>query len=314
MTSWSVCSTVKEPQAVLDRFVRHHLDMGASYVHLFFDDPDDTVFSHFVNQPGVKAQRCTPAYWDRLNRRRPPFQERRQKLNAALAYQTCQTDWQTHIDADELILPARIQTISQELSSVDPAFETAKTDTIEPLHCPEAVPGQMTFKKSGRNKRHRTLERLYGRFNPMLNHGLMGHCHGKSFLRSGLSGWSHGIHRPTPPQGQNRNAVTLDGARLAHLHCLSRVDWMARVIRKSKDPLYSSGGAFPLIRQIRACHGEAAEKLSDARILGLFFDRVNLFGGKLQRRLERAELVETHAINETAWALEPAQEPARVAA
>jgi len=291
MASWSICSTVKEPQAVLDRFVRHHLDAGAAYVHLFFDDPEDPAFRRFERHDLVVAELCDDKYWSRFGRRRPPQQERRQKLNAARAYQLCQTAWQAHIDADELIVPPSKAGLTKVLARIPNQIETLKMDPMEPLYCPEPEHDGALFKKTGRSTRHRVLARTFGIYLPLLNHGLMGHCHGKSFLRAGLDGWSHGIHRPRPPEGEMRNALLLDTINIAHLHCADRTDWLHRVTRKAKDPQYSAGGALPLVRDIRACHGPEADNLSDARLLGHFYDRVNGYHGKLKRRLDRANLV-----------------------
>lgn len=291
MTSWSICSTVKEPRAVLDRFVRHHLDAGAAYVHLFFDDPDDPSFTHFSQQKQVVAELCDTAYWDKMGRRRPPMQERRQKLNAERAYVQCQSEWQAHVDADELVLPVHGASTAQALACVPRDIETVKMDPIEPLYAPALDTGTTMFKTSGRTTRHRTLARTFGAYLPLLNHGMMGHCHGKSFLRAGLRGWSHGIHRPRPAVGETRNAIVLPGLNLAHMHCAEKADWLHRVTRKARDPLYSAGGALPLVRDIRACHGPKADAISDARLLSHFFDRVNLYDGKLKRRLDRAGLV-----------------------
>ncbi len=291
MASWSICSTVKEPRPVLERFVSHHLSVGADYVHLFFDDPADPSFSHFHRQAGVVAQLCDETYWAQLGRRRPPFQERRQKLNGAFAYMRCQTDWQAHIDADELLLIASDLSISKELACVPDTIETAKAEPIEPLHESRRDPTRTPFKKSGRGLRHRRLARMFGPYLPLLNHAMIGHSHGKSFLRGGLTGWSHGIHRPRPAEGCSRSAMWLEGTKLAHLHCLDREDWLRRVIKKSKDPTYSSGGPLSLLGQLRALLGEAAATQSDVRILDRFFEHVNGYSGRLKDQLDDNEMV-----------------------
>lgn len=294
--SWSVFSQVKEAKPVLNRFVDHHLNMGASYVHLFFDDPDDPSFAHFSNQPGVIAQRCTPEYWADMNRRRPPFVERRQILNGKRAYEQCLTDWQAHLDADELIVGPD-KALGSMLSQIPTGYQTAHLRPIEPMqsHTYSDVP----FRLPVVHLKFRARLHIYGSNLQHFKSGVFGHYQGKSILRTGLIGWGHGIHFPRPPEAVTNVIHRMTDVRVAHMHCENREVWAQRTLNKIRHQQYNmrtGSFSFPL----PCLETETPiDHIPDDTLRGELlshFDSLNVLSTDLQQKLEHYDLLEFHDV------------------
>lgn len=296
--TWSIFSMVREPVHILRRFVDHNLGAGASYVHLFFDDPDDPAIDTFANQPGVIAQRCGDDYWQSMNRRRPPFVERRQLLNGRVAYDRCLTDWQAHFDADELMVIDGAP-LGAQLATVPESYQTAHLGTLEPMIPPEEHEGPTPFRRSVRHLKFRARRRVYGDDLQIFRNGLFGHYQGKSILRAGLEGWGHGIHFPRPPSRETKNAVfKMDNAWIAHMHCENRDLWVNRTLRKMTDGTYNlRTGNYEILRQV-APEAEL-ENPSEQDLLELlsgFYDRVSVLSEDLRARMEALDLLQYHQV------------------
>ena len=287
---------VREDRPVLERFVNHHLALGASYVTLYFDDPDDPWFDHFAAQPGVQAVRCDAAHWDGMGRRRPPYQQRRQLFNADTAYRTCQTDWQAHVDADELILAVEGVSVSDVLAAADRAIPALYIPVIEPLTGEADAQGRRPFRKKTLGLGARRKARLYGDYAPLLRKGMIGHANGKSFLRAGLSGWTHGIHYARPRAKPGDLPVESDDMRLAHLHCESEADWIARELRRTQSAGYSmrAAGGAELLGKLKELDPQGTAGMDDTEVLARFFQAVSVLSDPLADRLKKFGLLEYH--------------------
>ena len=104
MTNWGICTTVKAPAEQVQAFAAYHLALGAAHIWLHFDDPDDPAADSF-NHPQITTQRCTDAYWQATNGKRPDRHQNRQGRNMHRVYKTEALPWIAHIDVDEYILP-----------------------------------------------------------------------------------------------------------------------------------------------------------------------------------------------------------------
>ncbi|MCU9840039.1 glycosyltransferase family 2 protein [Ruegeria sp. WL0004] len=290
---------VCEPVEILRRFVEHNLAMGASYVHLFFDKGDDQTYDDFANQPGVIAQRCDAAYWEGLNRRRPPYVERRQLVNGRVAYERCLTDWQAHFDADELVL-TQGATLGELLARVPSGFQTAHLGTVEPMLVPHGHDGPVPFRRSVRHLKFRARLHVYGDDLQVFRNGLFGHYQGKSILRAGLPGWSHGIHFPRPSAPEIHNEIfELNEAHIAHMHCENRDLWVKRTMVKMCDSGYNlRTGSYDLLPLV-APETTGQEYLAEedlVTILSGFYDRVSLLSDSLRTRMEAFDLLQYHEV------------------
>ncbi|WP_176828076.1 glycosyltransferase family 2 protein [Ruegeria marina] len=290
---------VCEPEEVLRRFVEHNLAMGASYVHLFFDKADDPAYEHFANQPGVIAQRCCDTYWTGLNRRRPPYVERRQLVNGRFAYERCLTDWQAHFDADELVLTQGAP-LGELLADMPQTYQTAHLGTVEPMLVPEGHKGPIPFRRSVRHLKFRNRLHIYGADLQVFRNGLFGHYQGKSILRAGLAGWRHGIHFPRPSGPEVQNSIyQMQEAHIAHMHCESRELWVKRTMGKMRDHAYNlRTGTYDLLPLV-APSEQAVPDPSEEDLLEIltgYYDRVSLLSDALRARLEAFGLLQYHEV------------------
>ncbi len=124
-SSWSVVTTVRAPQWMVDQFVRYYVRAGAEEVFLFFDDP---ATASFKPHHRIRATICDNAYW---KDNRPLSIERRQNRNHAKACQLSRAAWLLHVDIDELIHSR--QPIGEILASLPPNVFSVLAPTREAI-------------------------------------------------------------------------------------------------------------------------------------------------------------------------------------
>lgn len=219
-----ICTIVtvlrETPEATL-RFVAWHLEIGAR-LHVFLDDPEDSVADRLAAHPNVQVTRCTPDFWRGLGVE--PDARFTLRQNAALTegYRRAGTPWVLAMDGDEfLYLSERsIAEFVAELADV-PAVcflpaEAVRTDD-----------GRQWFRVGVERKQ---IRQVYGEdaryFAP--RGGLVGHSEGKSMTRSGMSGLSLRQHWAVDGEGQAVNGVTVgraEGAFLLHFFDSGYGNW-----------------------------------------------------------------------------------------
>lgn len=233
--SWSVVATVKEDIGTIKAFISHYKTLGASVIHLFFDDPDDPAADLAGTVPGVVVTRCDDRFWRGA---RPPTHQARQKHNANLAYRRCGSDWLIHLDADELLYAQRPFAVL--LGGLDPAQRAARVVPAEAMVAPRKD-GISFFRlplpDTARGRR--IGERVYGDINRFLEHGFLSHTAGKCFVRTGLSGIALSIHAPFA-DGTRMVPPTLPQAFLLHLHGDDEDRWIAAVGRRLATGAYQA--------------------------------------------------------------------------
>jgi hypothetical protein len=218
--SWAVVATVKAPQDKVLAFVAHHLSLGAAQVFLYFDDPDDPAHDAVAHLPRVTATRCTDDHWTELGGRHDRHQNR-QSRNARDAYTRCDSDWLTHIDVDEFLLPQR--PLAEILAAVSADTVAAKLEPFEAMHDPSLPDDIFTACDFRGALRHQqSVLNPYLAINP---DGLLSHSNGKVIFRTGIKGLAPRIH-----------SVFLKGQRLElrnwhpevvllHFHAQDRQAW-----------------------------------------------------------------------------------------
>lgn len=244
--TWATVTTLKESPETVMNFVAQHVFMGASEIHLYFDDPADPAFDLVKDIPQVRATRCSAAYWAGLGQRSERHQAR-QKMNAQHAYLRAGTDWIIHLDADEMV------------SSDRPMAEVLAGAADDILRLPPYE--AMAYDKAGRNGRpshffrgvlpetpqgRRLAAQAYGPFEGALFSGMLSHAAGKFLVRTGQPGVVLSIHAPYE-DGKRRPHLDAPGVRLLHFHGGDYAHWRARVdYRLSKGAymgMYQAGHA-----------------------------------------------------------------------
>lgn len=181
--TWGVAALVKADEPWLERFVAHHLALGAARVSLCFDDPGDPAFDRFAAMAGVEAVRCDEAFW-RGRRPERPFD--RQVAAFRHVHERSRLDWLAHLDHDEAIDARR--PIARVLSRLP---KNAAMLVMRPMERifdadPPAGPCFAGWYRSRADGPGAALARrfAYGRWAARLNeHGFLSHRMGKSFFR-----------------------------------------------------------------------------------------------------------------------------------
>lgn len=241
MTGWSVCATVKAPEEQVLAFVGHHLDLGAERIALFFDDPDDPAADLIALEPRVSVIRCNARHWQALGDR-PERHQKRQSLNAQLAYAQATTPWLAHLDVDEFLWPQA--PVAQELAAVPAAKLIQRIAPYEALHDPDRPSGLFSARhfraELSRPARAGLRDRVFGPYAALLPSGALSHAIGKCFFRTGnrfLRPWIHGafLHGERLPPGPPHPRIAL-----LHFHAQDRAEWLARL------PMRLDRGAYVL--------------------------------------------------------------------
>lgn len=262
--SWSVCSTVAEPPEVLFAFVSHYLDLGATEVHLFIDDPEQPGLETLSKIDGVRLTICDAAYWRKLSGKRPDGHVMRQLRNANFAYEMCRTGWFFFCDADEFFV------------SDTPVSELLNALPQDVIHCRTAM-AERAFRAEQPQvgifdgvlripvkQPKKTLPQIYDVLADMTTRGLLGHVIGKSFVRAGRHDQRIRIHFPVPMDkaeedrlraaGELKAGPELEGGWLVHFDGMTRLHWRLKLLRYylSYAPKLKAGDATVFKRRTAA--------------------------------------------------------------
>lgn len=224
--SWAVVATVKEDAETVKKFLAHYKAMGAREIHIFFDDPSDASYEIAISVEGVIPTLCTDAHWDGS---RPARQERRQKINARLAYQATRCAWMIHLDADEYIYcPEGVQGLLAAAGDDESALRVVPA---EPLVHPrtgdiKAYKSPLQMDRRGQ----RIAGSAYGDVAPLLEGGLLSHVNGKFFLRTGLADAPISIHRPAIPGADQIRSLPEADILLLHHHGGDEEEWIRKFL------------------------------------------------------------------------------------
>jgi len=231
-TTWDVVVTVKAPEPYIAEFIERYRRLGASTIHIFYDDP---ALSFSFGGADLIETICGTEYWNGLRLRAV---EKRQIHNATLAARASKSDWILHCDIDEHLHSDR--QVSQVLAEVP---ETCGCYTARPV---EAIftqrPTTLTdifstpyFKSTRANWKASSAfwSTVYGDLISLSLAGFWGHRIGKSFIRcSRLNELaSMPIHMPMGPSYQKMAPIKSKEIVLCHYDALLPDDW----IRKHTD-------------------------------------------------------------------------------
>jgi hypothetical protein len=235
---WGIVATVKAPIIRIQAFIAYHLQLGASKIHIFFDDPDDPAFSVVRGIPGVRATRCDSKHWERYNGR-PEQHQNRQARNAMRAYFSTSVSWLCHIDIDEFLFPK--QSISEIVSSLPAEQSMLRMEPFEAIHnsvISEDIFTACAFRGPLSGRYEGLLPIVFGKYSNILPEGMLSHGSGKAFFRTGIRGFVPRIH------GASLNGKRISGMlfesriKLLHFHAEDREAWLAAL------PYRLSKGAY----------------------------------------------------------------------
>ncbi|MBT9382512.1 glycosyltransferase family 2 protein [Pseudooceanicola sp. CBS1P-1] len=226
---WGIVCTLKAPpERVLD-FAAWHLELGATRLHLHFDDPADPALPLLRAHPRIRTVACDSGWWRRISGFRPKRHQARQTANATHCYRhKCRLDWLAHIDVDEFLLPEA--PLPGLLAALPGDCHSARVHAIEALW--SAVPEGDTvhFRAAHRDPaaRRASSARSDPEFGAWLTGGLLSHTNGKIFARPGLPEAEFRIHNLLTPAGPNPGEVVLGRCALGHFHAGAPAHWLAQ--------------------------------------------------------------------------------------
>ncbi|MCH2163184.1 MAG: glycosyltransferase family 2 protein [Marinovum sp.] len=241
--SWGIVMTVREPQVLVQANVAWHLALGASEIHVYFDDPRDLAAGVLGPLPGVIATMCNDAHWLSVApaKRRPPGQMRRQALNANHALSRCKVDWLVHLDADEFL------SCDGDLSEVLGHLLRIGGEIVFPVlerFYPEGEVFATVFDGSFRRSTRGTFWRhsedtlaktLFGDAHGALVKGVVGHSAGKCAVPRD-AGLRLGIHWSFVGETRDRApSMTMTNVHLLHFDGLTPLHFMAKLLGYASD-------------------------------------------------------------------------------
>lgn len=215
--SWGTVSLIKAPLARIARFAAHHLDLGATRLHIHLDAPHPEALTFLSRHPAIEVTTCDDAWWATQKKPRMKAHQLRQAWVATQTYHRCDLDFLAHIDVDEFILsPDRL---SLALARVP--------GDIAALHLPpvELLAGtEHLFKRMPRDAGQDTavLEDIYPNFGGHLKSGFISHREGKLIARCRIAGVRVGLHALLQNGQPASNRITLPDLHLGHAHA---PDW-----------------------------------------------------------------------------------------
>ncbi|UMA65691.1 glycosyltransferase family 2 protein [Roseivivax marinus] len=294
---WGLVATVDAAAADIARFVAHHLELGATALHLYLDTPNAEAEALLRERPEVHVTRCDAAYWSATGRARPEAHQLRQVRNATAVLQGAapDLDWLAHIDVDEFLLPEG--DIAQALRGLPRDATFARMAPVELL---APAPGEVPrhFKRTHRaaGRPPTVVEEIYPTFGLHLDGGFVSHVSGKVFARPGQEGVRFGIHTLRRGGAHLTTEHAVPGVALAHLHAASwehfRDRFAFRRARGSYRVRENDGDRMSVGQILGFLHDTEGEEG-----LRAFFDEVCRDGPDLRARLSAHDMLVTRPLD-----------------
>ena len=241
--SWSTCTTARESPYILQRFIDHHISLGASQIHIFLDRPSPDMLEWSKLQTVGTVIICDAHYYDSLNTAPDTFVQFQMYNFRRFLKAYCTTDWAIHIDCDEFVSSER--NIALLLGQLGNSADALQLLPAEPVFGPAAKGDAMSSfdqayaRLALRTATPRTLAHLYGDLGCLLKHGLAGHSAGKTFVRLGGSISRFRLHN-TRAESPSRNITANESlVRLLHYDAVDIAHFIrkmnTRIAKKEKD-------------------------------------------------------------------------------
>ncbi|MBZ4023943.1 hypothetical protein CKO11_15945 [Rhodobacter sp. TJ_12] len=241
MASWAIVAMVDEPAALLAAWAGHHLDLGASEVHLCLDRPQEEAFDLLDGTPCVHLHLDGADDWAfRGIGARPVGMNARQKYHASRILAQTRAEWLLHCDSDEFLWPEAPGTeVGALLDQVPQKINWLQVGVAERVHL-RKTPRPDIFAGAYRLPWPRYANEGYQVYDALtrelLNYGLAGHHMGKAMVRAGRDlfiGVHHGLTRYN---GQRCPAVApAPGLRVLHYDGLTLLHFALKMLRYGQE-------------------------------------------------------------------------------
>jgi len=243
MASFSVVALMRETPSVVRRFIAHYRGLGAERVYVLFDGPLDALIADGVDPAALDAEgvtlvSCDGAFWDRELGRRPSHVQERLRDASMVGHRWNRSDWLFSCDADEYLLDR--MPVGAFLDRIPADVDSVLVRPVEAVWGPEEdidTPFGSTWFRRWCNLSALGQWRAFGPLAPLFWRGLLGHSHGKQFVRRGARFDAILAHNALRDgQRVSRQAASIDPAlgvmEVAHFDAVCYARWREKFVRR----------------------------------------------------------------------------------
>lgn len=296
-TNIAITTTVRSDLDSIKSFINYHLNVGISYIFIFFDDPQDANFNYFqFYHKSVQCILCNTQHWQTLSCDAKSNIEHRQTSNANWALSEAKKkglDWISHIDIDELIYTKK--NLKQALANLPKSIDVLWLPPLEAI--PEQLNCKNPFKELHTFKRLNCKDEQYydGHNRAAYFHGeyFRGHTGGKSITRLSNKVADLKLHQPIAVEPCTLKVSSLSHCYLLHYDCYDYHSWFTKWLRRI-DGTATSGGRDNRKKQL-ASFREAYHKEDSVNELFTLYKKLYFIPKRTQEHLrERKMLLNIH--------------------
>lgn len=275
---------VKAHPVDIDRFVRHHLTLGAREIFLFLDDPGQVIAGDWQDDPRLRITRTDDVYWAAQAGARPDSARMRQSVNATRAYRETRADWLAHIDIDEFLLPRGGVSLAKRLAAVAPETPSVHVMPAEYLGAVSGAENLPVFRRPvTRAMQERGLHLdLFPSCGASVPSGFVSHLKGKAITRTGRPGVRIGVHTALGPGGGELDFRPLRHVLLGHCHVRSEAEFVAHTPQRLRGGFYRATGDERRTRIAALLQG-VLDKEGEAGLARVYRELFNTDAAHLQR-------------------------------
>lgn len=252
--TFGVVAMMNEAPQQTKEFINYHLNLGASYLVLSFDNPEDPAIAEYEFDSRVICVPCTPSHWKNLIGRQP--EALAEKLSACKRFGHQEllrrgVEWTLMIDADELLFaPTDLCLILQAIPAYVDLIKVRPLESVQ--H--QGMKKEISFASRYFKPLHRSPTILtqigamliyagvrdvvrFGYF-PHANcwaFGFFGHIEGRCFVRctTEVAEYrSHTVMLKTSRSAYGRRRIKLNNLSILHFDCVSYDSWYLKWKRR----------------------------------------------------------------------------------
>lgn len=244
-STWSLVTTVKAPDELVERFIHHYISLGVTKMYIFLDSPIDQNIHNKLNDDRVVFFLCDDKFWKEREHFHPlrykkgersDYVEYRQYHNLLHASSICRTEWLLHVDIDELLFP--MNSIEEELSYIPINVFSVLIRPLEAVYLnkePESLADTLDTRyfKSRRKVDYNFWNGIYPDVGMKNKSGFFGHVTGKSFIRTSENIFRPSCHLPVPMNETFSHGFVLNSMFILHFEAMTRPLFVQKMINRA---------------------------------------------------------------------------------
>lgn len=244
-STWSLVTTVKAPDELIEKFINHYLNLGASKLYIFLDSPNEQEIHNNLFDERIIFFLCDENFWVEREHfhpvrykkgERPDYVEYRQYHNLIHTSSICKTEWLLNVDVDELLFP--MADIDEELSHIPRNIFSALIRPLEAVYLntePESLISTFDtpYFKSRRKIDYDFWNGIYPDEGIKHKSGFFGHVTGKSFIRTSEDIFRPSCHIPAPVGEFLSHGFVIDSMFVLHFESMTRPLFVQKMVNRA---------------------------------------------------------------------------------